>query len=185
VRFGVRTPDGLAQLVAELGASVAAGSASAAAEFGGTVVFAGPFGAWPDFAAANAAAPADKAVIDAANPYPARDGAVAEAATASGRGSALYVARLLPGARIVKGFNTIYWTDLRDKAHSARPKLAMPIAGDDEAAISLASQLASDAGFDPVVVGGLDRSAALDPGSRIYAKSFTAQQVREALGLAG
>jgi len=59
----------------------------------------------------------------------------------------------------------------------------MPIAGNDAQAVATASALAREVGFDPVVVGGLDVSAALDPGSAIYAKSFTAAQVRVALSL--
>ncbi len=60
----------------------------------------------------------------------------------------------------------------------------MPIAGEDSKALVTAATLAHEAGFDPVVVGGLDRSIDLDPGSPIYAKSMTAEQVRVTLGLA-
>lgn len=183
VRFGVRDAAKVANLVAELGPDASVRTAANAAEFGEVVVFAGPYGAWPEFADQSGAALSGKVVLDAANPYGERDGAIVEAVAKSGRGSGAYTAGFLPGAHVAKAFNTIYWVDLRDLAHRAGEQLAMPIAGDVADAIEVAETLARDAGFDPVVVGGLNRSAELDPGSPIYAKSFTAAQVRELLSL--
>ncbi|WP_298159992.1 NAD(P)-binding domain-containing protein [Brevundimonas sp.] len=184
VMFGVRSPQALQPLLQEFGARAHGGSGLDAAAFGDAVVFAGPYGAWPDVARENLAALSGKVVVDAANPYPARDGSIAEAVAAMGRGSGAYTASLVPGARLVKAFNTVYWVDLRDEAGRPGERLAMPIAGDDADALSLVGVLADDAGFDPVIVGGLDESGALDPGSAIYAKSMTAAGVRAALGLA-
>ncbi len=175
VRYGTRNPS----------ASDAKGMAAAgAAQFGSVVIFAGPFGAWPDFAAENAKSLAGKVLIDASNPYPERDGPMAQEVIASGKGSAAYVASLLPGCRLIQTFNTVYWVDLRTEAGRSGERLAMPMVGNDTDALDVASRLARDAGFDPVVVGGLSRSIDLDPGSPIYAKSMTAAQVRVALGLA-
>jgi hypothetical protein len=174
VLYGTRNPAAV---------SADAGTPAEAAAFGEAVIFAGPFGAWPEFARQNAAVLEGKAVIDASNPYPDRDGPMAAEVVASGQGSAAYVAALLPGARLVQAFNTVYWIDLRDQAGRAGERLAMPIAGDDAGALAIARALARDAGFDPVVVGGLDRSIDLDLGSPIYAKSMTAAAVRTILGL--
>jgi predicted dinucleotide-binding enzyme len=181
VRFGVRDAEKIKPLLDDLRAGAGALSPVDAAEWGEAVVFAGPYGAWPEFARDAAAVLAGKVLIDAANPYPARDGAIVDAIAASRLGSGAYTQSLLPGARVVKAFNTIYWVDLRDKAHHPGALLAMPIAGDDADAVATAASLATEAGFDPVVVGGLDRSGDLDPGGAIYAKSFTAAQVRAAL----
>ena len=123
----------------------------------------------------------EKTVVDTANPYAARDGELATSIAASGGGSGSYTAHLLPGAHVVKAFNTVYWMDLRDQANRQGELLAMPIAGDDGLAVELATQLAQSAGFEPVLVGALARSAELDPGSPIYAKSMTAAQVRSTL----
>lgn len=174
ILYGTRNPAAVAS---------AAGTAAEAADFGEVVIFAGPFGAWPDFARNSAPALAGKVLIDASNPYPDRDGPMAAQVVASGKGSATYVAELLPDSHVVQAFNTIYWIDLRDQAGRAGEKLAMPIAGDHAEAVAIAAGLARDAGFDPVVVGGLDRSLDLDPGSPIYAKSMTAAAVRATLGL--
>ncbi|MFX5937750.1 hypothetical protein ABTE71_20550, partial [Acinetobacter baumannii] len=80
---------------------------------------------------------------------PARDGAIVDEIANSGRGSGAFTQNLLPGARVVKAFNTVYWIDLRDKAHQPGELLAMPIAGDDADAVVTAAALATEAGFDP------------------------------------
>ncbi len=183
VRFGVRDLARVKPLLTELGASASVSSARDAAQFGEVLVFAGPYGAWPDFATEAKDILRGKVVADAANPYAQRDGAIVEAVAKSGYGSGKYTASLLPDSHVVKAFNTIYWVDLRDKAYQPRELLAMPIAGDDTSALTTISALASDAGFEPVIVGGLDKSAFLDADSPIYAKSFTAAEVRKALRL--
>lgn len=184
VIFGVRHPGALSGLLAELGPHARAGSAAEAVQSAPVIVFAGPYGAWPEFARGHLDALHGKTVIDAANPYAARDGAIVEAVSHTGQGSGVYTAHLLPGVHVVKAFNTIYWVDLLNQAHRQGELLAMPMAGDHGAAKDVADQLARDAGFEPVWVGGLARSADLDPGSPIYAKSMTAAQVRETLGIA-
>jgi 8-hydroxy-5-deazaflavin:NADPH oxidoreductase len=183
VMFGVRNPQGLTELLAELGSAARAGSAAEATHSAQVLVFAGPYGAWPEFARTQLDALKGKVVVDAANPYAARDGAIVDAVTHMGSGAGSYTAHLLPGAHVVKAFNSVYWLDLRDQAHRAGERLAIPMAGDHEAACGVVAGLAADAGFDPVWVGGMARSAALDPGSAIYAKSMTAAQIRVALHL--
>jgi len=44
-------------------------------------------------------------------------------------------------------------------------------------------RLVRDAGFDPVVVGGLARAREFDVGSKVYTELLTAPQLREQLGL--
>lgn len=167
----------------ELGPQARAGMPAEAVDSASVVIFAGPYGAWPDFARAHLDALHGKTVIDAANPYAARDGAIVDAVAQNSQGSGVYTAHLLPGVHVVKAFNTIYWVDLLNQAHCEGDRLAMPMAGDHQAAKDVATQLAEDAGFDPVWVGGLARSADLDPSSPIYAKSMTAPQVRATLGI--
>jgi 8-hydroxy-5-deazaflavin:NADPH oxidoreductase len=183
VRFGVRDPSRVLPLLDELGSGASAGSPRAAAAYGEIVVYAGPYGAWPQVAADILSSVQGKIIADAANPFPERDGAIIDAVTQMGLGAGAYTASLLPGTHVVKAFNTIYWIDLRDKAFAAGTLLAMPMAGDDPAALKTIAELATDAGFDPVVIGGLGQAADLDPGSPIYAQSFTAAQVRAALSL--
>jgi 8-hydroxy-5-deazaflavin:NADPH oxidoreductase len=183
VRFGVRDPSQALPLLDELGSGASAGSARAAAAFGQVVIYAGPYGAWPQVAQDILSSVQGKVVADAANPIAERDGAIVDAVARLGKGAGAHTARLLPGAHVVKAFNTIYWVDLRDKAFAPEALLAMPMAGDDPTALEIVTELARDAGFEPVIVGGLSQSANLDPDSPIYAKSYTAPQLRAVLSL--
>ena len=51
------------------------------------------------------------------------------------------------------------------------------------AAVATVVQLVEDAGFDPVVVGGLARAREFDTGTPVYVKGLTAAQLRTALKL--
>lgn len=183
VMFGVRNPAVLQALLLDLGNAAQAGTAAEAARSASVLIFAGPYGAWPEFARTQLDALKGKTVIDAANPYAERDGAIVDAVIHMGGGAGTYTAHLLPGVRVVKAFNSVYWVDLRDQAHRPGERLGMPMAGDYATANDVAAQLATDAGFDAVWVGDLARSAVLDPGSSIYAKSMTAAKLRAALHL--
>jgi hypothetical protein len=74
VRFGLRKPEVATPLVAELG--VEAETTRSAIAFGECVLFAGPFGAWPDMALQYSSLMAGKVVIDAANVIPGRSAAI-------------------------------------------------------------------------------------------------------------
>ena len=53
----------------------------------------------------------------------------------------------------------------------------------DAAAIAMTVRLVTDAGFDPVVVGGLARAREFDAGTSVYVKGLTAAQLKAALEL--
>jgi predicted dinucleotide-binding enzyme len=120
-------------------------------------------------------------VIDCGNPYVERDGSMAADALAKGTG--ITSAEYLPGVKLVRAFNAIGWQQVRDQTRRDGEKIAIPIAADDPAAINVAEQLVQDAGFDPVVVGGLNTAKQFDHGSAVYVKSLTARELREALQL--
>lgn len=106
------------------------GTAVEAAGFGEVVLCAAPYGAWPEPARDLAPHVAGKVVIDAANPYPGRDGAFAQAAIDAGEGAGVPVARLLPGAKLVRAFNCVPWPAM--VAEADRPpgeRIAIPLAG--------------------------------------------------------
>jgi hypothetical protein len=60
--------------------------------------------------------------------------------------------------------------------------VGIPIAGDAPEALKIAQRLVTDAGFDPVVVGGLARAREFDVGTPVYTKLMTAAELRKALG---
>jgi predicted dinucleotide-binding enzyme len=79
--------------------------------------------------------------------------------------------------------NALTFIQVQKEAHRSGERLAVPIAGDDQAAVATVSQLVADAGFDPVVVGGLARAREFDKDTPVYLKGMTARQLREALKL--
>ena len=183
VCFGSRHPERLAALVAALGADASAGSAVAAARFGEAVFTAAPYGVWPEMAAELGPWLLGKPLLDAANPYPERDGAFASAALAAGEGAGVPVAKLLPGVPVVRAFNAVHWETLGREAHRAGERLAIALAGDTPAAVEVAAQLVRDAGFDPVIAGPLVQAAEFDVGAPAYNNPQTAQSLERMLAL--
>lgn len=183
VRFGTRNPAALTPLLAKLGQGAGAGSPAEAIAFADVLLFAAPFGAWPEFAQDNAGGLAGKTILDAANPYAQRDGAIVQSVAKFGLGSSAFVAQLVPSSQIVKAFNTVYFAELAAQAHRQGERLGIPIAGDPGPALDLAVRLVSDAGFDPIVIGNLSTGGQLDPGTKVYAKTLTAKQIATLFGL--
>lgn len=183
VCFGSRAPSRLGGLVAALGTGATSATIEDAARMAETVFTAAPYGIWPELAGKLAPLVAGKVVMDAANPYPQRDGAFAQAAIDGGRGSGVPVAALLPEARLVRGFNSVYWETLRNQANRAGERLGIPLAGDNHAALQVASGLVRDAGFDPVIAGPLVQAAAFDVGAPAYNNPLTAAELERVLGL--
>ena len=183
MRFGTRHPEALGSLLARAGDHASAGTAEDAARFGEVLFCSVPYGAWPDLAAAVLPLVAGKVVIDSANPYPDRDGTFASDAVAAGEGAGVPVARLLPGARLVRAFNSVYFRTLETEAHRAGDRVGIPLAGDDEGALALAAGLVRDAGFDPVLVGPLARAREFDPGAPVYNTGMSGPDLARALGL--
>jgi predicted dinucleotide-binding enzyme len=122
-----------------------------------------------------------KIVLDTGNPYPFRDGAMAT--DARKRGTGVTSKEFLPGVRLVRAFNAINESNLKNDANRKGGLWAIPLASDDAAALKVAARLVRDAGFDPVVVGGLARAREFDVGSKVYTRLLTAPQLREELGL--
>ena len=184
VRFGTRHPDALARVVAELGARAEAGTPLDAATAGEAVLLAVPLHAIPELAADLAKALAGKVVLDAGNAYPSRDGETARVATSHPGGSSAWVASHLPGAKVVKAFNTVYFKTLATQTHPGNADgVGIPLAGDDEGALAVARRLVADAGFSPVVVGPLAKGKLFEPGAPVYNTGMHASEVARALGL--
>jgi predicted dinucleotide-binding enzyme len=99
------------------------------------------------------------------------------------KGTGIASAEFLPGVRLVRAFNAISYRNLRSEAHRKGELVGIPIAGDDKEALSVASRLVKDAGFDPVVVGPLSRAKSFDVGSDVYVQLLTARELKARLGL--
>lgn len=88
-----------------------------------------------------------------------------------------------PGVRLVRALNALSDVQVTKEPHRAGEKLGIPIASDDPEAIAVTVRLVEEAGFDPLVVGGLDRAKEFDAGTPVHVKGLTAVQLRTALKL--
>lgn len=181
VLYSSRHPDALKGLVKTAGPKACAGTVAEAVAFGDIIILSLPLKALPELDAGIKAALKGKIVIDTSNPYPERDGVIAEEARKEPGGMGVFVSRLLPGARIVRAFNSVYFEDLRKTVNHKGEKIGIPIAGDDPEGVKAAVELVEHAGLDPVVVGGLSTSKLFDVGTPVYATSPPAREIREKL----
>ena len=140
------------KLAASLGGKASAGTTREAAAFGTVLLIAVPYTAMPVVGRELADLIKGKIIIDPSNPIPSRDGDIAVAAREKGAGIAAM--EYLPGARIVRAFNAVGAARMATAAGNTE-RIGMPIAGDDANAISTASALIRDVGYEPVLVGTL------------------------------
>lgn len=176
-----RHPEQLRGLAQEIGPNVKVGTPKEAAAFGDVVMLAVPYGALPQVGKDYAAELKGKVVMDAGNPYPSRDGDMA--VRDRERGTGVAVAEYLPGVRLVRAFNAINAGPLAREAFRKPERIGIPLAADDADAMKVASQLVSDAGFDPVPVGKLARAREFDYGTPVYVRSYSAAEIRKELKL--
>ena len=162
VMFSSRHLEEDKRLAAEIGGNARAGTPREAAAFGEVLLFAVPYGALTELGQSLKEQIEGKVVIDACNPFPNRDGDIAVKAREKGAG--LMSAELLPGARTVRAFNAVGAARM-GQVHEDPGKVGMPIAGDDEEAVEVASDLIREIGFEPVKIGGLMMGRYLMPGT--------------------
>ena len=178
--FSSRNPDRLVDLVAEAGPNAQAGLPNAAARFGEVVLIAVPYGALPQVGRDYGPLMQGKVVIDLGNPREDRDGPMA--ADAIARGTGVASAEYLPGVRLVRALSAISFTQVRDAPRTPE-RIGVPIAGDDTAAVEIATRLVEDAGFDPVLVGSLARAREFDRGTEVYVRGMSGAELRAVLNL--
>ena len=168
-------------LAARIGAGARAGTPKEAGAFGEVLLISVPYSALPQVGRDLGDSLKGKVVLDTCNPIPTRDGDMAVEAKAKGTGIAS--PEFLPGARLVRAFNSVGYSRLQSEAHRAGERIAIPLAGDDAAALKIAVRLVQDAGFEPVVVGPLARAKEFDSGMPVYGKALTAAELRKGLGI--
>ncbi len=174
VMFSSRNLDSDRKLAAQVGPHAKAGSPAEAAAFGQVLLFAVPYSAFPELIKSMGNSFKGKLVINASNPFPQRDGEIADQARTKGAGA--FDVQLLPGAHVVRAFNAVGAARMAS-AHEEPGKIGMPLAGDDKKALDLASELIREVGFEPVVVGGPEMGQYLMPGTAL-AGEHTAAEIR-------
>jgi 8-hydroxy-5-deazaflavin:NADPH oxidoreductase len=171
-----RGGEGLEGLVAELGDKARATGVEEAARFGEVSLVAVPFGKYEELPAE---AFEGKVVVDANNYYPNRDGNF-PALDGGETTSSELLARHLKGARVVKGFNTIWFEHLAKQGDASLPveeRRAIFIAGDDAEAKRTVARLVEEIGFAAVDTGALGEGGRLQqPGAAVYNRELTARE---------
>lgn len=162
-----RGPDTLDGVVASIEGSVRAGTVDEAARFGDLAAVAIPTQAIRDLPPEPFAG---KLAIDANNYYPDPDWRLPDLDADEVTSSEL-LASLLPGATVVKAFNTIYSGRLLEDSRPDLPaeeRLAIPIAGDDPEAKRVVIDLIDQIGFTAVDAGTLAETRRQQPGAPLY-----------------
>ncbi|MEV4629572.1 NAD(P)-binding domain-containing protein [Micromonospora sp. NPDC049523] len=165
-----RGPETLRELVDELGPAARAATPAEAAEAGDLVVVTIPLKAYRNVPVEPLAG---KVVIDTNNYYPDRDGKFPELDNGSTTSSEL-LQQHLPAAKVVKGFNNIFYTHLRELARpvGAADRSALAIAGDDPAAKATVTAFFDAIGYDTVDAGPLAEGRRFEPGSKAYGGTY-------------
>ncbi|WP_330337702.1 NADPH-dependent F420 reductase [Streptomyces sp. NBC_00557] len=176
-----RGPETLRELAEETGATpVRAEDAANGAE---VVVVTVPLKAVPDLPSGLLDGAAEgAAVIDTGNYYPQqRDGRIA-AIEDEGLTESRWTEQHL-GHPVIKAFNGTYAQDILDRPRPAGDpeRMALPVAGDDEAAKTKVRALIDELGFDTVDAGGIDDSWRQQPGTPVYGLRGNKEAVRKAL----
>jgi 8-hydroxy-5-deazaflavin:NADPH oxidoreductase len=120
-------------------------------------------------------------VVDTGNYYPQhRDGRIE--AIEAGTPESRWVEQQL-GRPVVKAFNNIFAQHLLELGRPAGTtgRIALPVAGDDDAAKAVVLRLVDELGFDGVDAGGLDESWRQQPGTPVYTTDLEMEGVRRAL----
>jgi 8-hydroxy-5-deazaflavin:NADPH oxidoreductase len=162
VRIIDRDKDRGARIAAEMrdqqpGADIQAGGDEAIAA-AGIVVLALKYPITTQVAARYAGALDGKVVIDMANPA---NWDTYDPATSTGTSAAEELASKIPGARVVKAFNTIFAASLMDGRADGH-SLDLFIASDDARARKAVAEFATSAGLHPIDVGPLRHARALE-----------------------
>jgi len=171
-------PASLRGLTAEIGPQVHPMKVDDAARFGSIVLLAVPWRSPEALPAPETVA--GKIVIDAMNPY----GPKGDVLDIGGANSSEEVRKRLPGARLVKAFNTMYYEHLATLGNTALPledRNALFVAGDDAEAKRTVEKLIEEIGFAPVDSGSLADGRKQQPGSPIYNRPMTAREARKIL----
>ncbi|GAA3122910.1 NAD(P)-binding domain-containing protein [Streptomyces rameus] len=176
-----RGPETLRELAEETGATAV--RAEDAAKGAQVVVVTVPLKAVPDLPAGLLDGAAEgAAVIDTGNYYPQqRDGRIAGIED-EGLTESAWTERHL-GHPVIKAFNGTYAEDILDRHRpaGAPDRMALPVAGDDEAAKRTVRDLIGELGFDTVDAGSIADSWHQQPGTPVYGLRGDAEAVRKAL----
>lgn len=159
VFIGSRDPEKAKKMAKSFGNNFKGGSIRETAEFGDVVILAVPWHSIKDVLAQTGEL-AGKIVVDITNPLTQDFSGLDVGFTTS---AAEEIAKLVPKAKVVKGFNTIFAQLLQSSYKFKEGPANVFICGDDQKAKTKVSELAKDIGLEPVDVGQLNRARFVEP----------------------
>ncbi|MFF8729385.1 NADPH-dependent F420 reductase [Streptomyces sp. NPDC015171] len=165
VTIGGRDAHKAERLARRIGHDAKPATLRTAAESGQVVLAALPFGPGAEVVRELRAALDGKVLLDCSNPV----GPGFRLLTEGGPSAARQLATAAPGAHVVKAFNLCHedvWR-MRPPVFDGRP-LAVPVCGDDQAALARVRELVRDAGCDPIAGGGLERAGLLEATAALF-----------------
>jgi predicted dinucleotide-binding enzyme len=176
-----RGPDTIRELARDLGATAV--SREEAVQHVDVVVLSLPFAAYAGLGGLFDAVPAGVVVIDTANYYPFRDGAIDE--IEAGKPESVWVSERIKRP-IVKAWNAVLSHTLAEKGKPAgdAARIAIPVAGDDARAKEMAMALVRATGFDAFDAGPLAESWRQQPGTPAYCTELALDELAPALAAA-
>lgn len=182
VMVSSRHPNKLKGFAKNLGPKVKAGTPEEAAKFGDVVLLSIPLGEVQHLSKEVRNALKGKVVLDTCNPYIERDKEAGTEALNSPDGSGVWISKHIPGAKLVKAFNTIFADLLESESHRGEEPIGVPLASDHSDALEVASMLVMDAGFGPLVVGELRRAKDFDNGTEAYGSGASPSELKRIFG---
>ncbi|GLW74082.1 NADP oxidoreductase [Kitasatospora phosalacinea] len=163
--IGGRNPDRARQLAERIGRGARSGGLRTAVADAEVVLVALPFGTGAEVVRTLAEPLAGRTLVDCANPV----GPGFRLLTGHGPSAAEQLASAAPGAHVVKAFNLCHedvWR-MRPPVFDGRP-LAVPLCGDDPAALAQVTTLVRDLGCTPLSAGALDRAGLLEATAALF-----------------
>jgi predicted dinucleotide-binding enzyme len=176
-----RDPSRLHELADAIGERARVGSVAEAARFGEVVLFSVPWRLIPDVVH-QAGSLEGTVVIDTTNQF----GRGGVQRIPGGRTAAQLNQERMPGAKLVKAFNTLTAGFQASEAGREPPeeRVVLFLCGDDDTAKATVSDLILDAGFAPIDLGGLANAAPMEPPRRpgaVYGEEFRPPEARAAV----
>lgn len=147
------------------------------------VILSIPFAKFPDLRQTLSSVPEKTVFIDTSNYYPERDGAIKE--VDDGKPESIWVSEQI-GRPVIKAWNAVLAATLAEKGQpvGSPTRLALPVAGGDTNAETIAQDLVEDTGFIALAAGSLEESWRQQPGTPAYCTELTLPELKLALNAA-
>lgn len=178
VLFSSRHPENLSHLVESSLGNAQAGTIAEAVAYGEVILFSPHYRSFPEavYLAGGAEAFEGKVVIDATNPFGVEGGPLEPA---EGQTGCDIIRDALPGARIVKAINSIYYKHFGEGNSPIDDKVGAPYCGVDEDAKEIVAMLLDDLSLDPVDLGGWEMVHHTEPGGELFNIPMSAEGIKE------